>query len=143
MSTSEKLQELAERERRAEAGGGADRIAKQHAAGKLTARERVELLLDPGSFEELDKLVVHRCTDFGMEKQKFLGDGVVTGHGTVGGRTVFVYSQDFTVFGGSLSRAHAEKICKVMDLAVQNGAPVIGLSDSGGARIQEGVESLG
>ncbi len=137
------LQELAERERRAELGGGADRIAKQHQAGKQTARERVEMLLDPGSFMELDKHVVHRCADFEMEKQKFPGDGVVTGHGTIGGRLVYVFSQDFTVFGGSLSGAHAAKICKVMDLAVKTGAPVIGLNDSGGARIQEGVESLG
>jgi propionyl-CoA carboxylase beta chain len=143
MSYLKKLEELAERERKAEAGGGADRIAKQHAAGKLTARERIELLLDPGSFVELDKFVVHRCTDFEMENQKFLGDGVVTGYGTVGGRTVYVFSQDFTVFGGSLSGAHASKICKVMDMALKTGAPVIGLNDSGGARIQEGVESLG
>jgi propionyl-CoA carboxylase beta chain len=139
----DQLRELAERETRAEAGGGAERVAKQHAAGKLTARERVELLLDPGSFVELDKFVVHRCSDFEMEKQKFLGDGVVTGYGTVGGRTVYVFSQDFTVFGGSLSGAHASKICKIMDLALKTGAPVIGLNDSGGARIQEGVESLG
>ncbi|MCC7441983.1 MAG: acyl-CoA carboxylase subunit beta [Bdellovibrionales bacterium] len=143
MSYQEKLQNLAERERRAEAGGGSDRVAKQHAAGKLTARERIELLLDAGTFEELDKLVVHRCTDFGMEKERVPGDGVVTGHGRVHGRPVFVFSQDFTVFGGSLSGAHAAKICKVMDLAVKNGAPLIGLNDSGGARIQEGVDSLG
>lgn len=139
----DQLRELAERERRAEEGGGADRQAKQHAAGKLTARERLELLLDPGSFVELDKFVVHRCTDFEMENQKFPGDGVVTGYGTVFGRTVYAFSQDFTVFGGSLSGAHASKICKVMDLALKTGAPVIGLNDSGGARIQEGVESLG
>src|ERR1700731_4402839 len=112
-----KLAELAEKEKLAEAGGGSDRVAKQHAAGKLTARERVELLLDPGSFVELDKFVTHRCSDFDMEDQKFLGDGVVTGFGTVGGRTIYVFSQDFTVFGGSLSGAHASKICKVMDLA--------------------------
>ncbi|MDR3606604.1 MAG: acyl-CoA carboxylase subunit beta [Oligoflexia bacterium] len=139
----DRLRDLAEREQRAEAGGGAERVAKQHAAGKLTARERVELLLDPGSFVELDKFVTHRCVDFEMDQQKFLGDGVVTGFGTVGGRTVYLFSQDFTVFGGSLSGAHASKICKVMDLALKAGAPVIGLNDSGGARIQEGVESLG
>ncbi len=123
-------------------GGGAARVAKQHEAGKLTARERVDLLLDPGSFVELDRFVVHRCTDFDMDKQKVLGDGVVTGWGTIDGRKVVVFAQDFTVFGGSLSSAYAQKICKVMDLAVRIGAPVIGLNDSGGARIQEGVESL-
>lgn len=143
MSYLEKLRELAEREKRAEAGGGSDRAARQHAVGKLTARERIELLLDPGSFIELDKFVVHRCSDFEMESQRFLGDGVVTGYGTICGRTVFLFSQDFTVFGGSLSGAHASKICKVMDLALKTGAPLIGLNDSGGARIQEGVESLG
>ena len=143
MSYIDKLRELAEKEHLAEAGGGAERVAKQHASGKLTARERVELLLDPGSFVELDKFVTHRCADFGMQDQKFLGDGVVTGYGTIGGRKVCVFSQDFTVFGGSLSGAHASKICKVMDLAVKTGVPVIGLNDSGGARIQEGVESLG
>src|SRR5258708_7516052 len=121
MSYLDRLRELAERERLAEAGGGAERVAKQHAAGKLTARERLELLLDPGSFIELDKFVVHRCYDFEMEKQKFLGDGVVTGYGTIQGKTVYVFSQDFTVFGGSLSGAHASKICKVMDLAVKTG----------------------
>jgi len=139
----EKLRELAERETRAEAGGGVERIRRQHEAGKLTARERLELLLDPGSFVELDKFVVHRCTDFGMDGQRYPGDGVVTGYGTIGGRRVCVFSQDFTVFGGSLSSSHASKICKVMELAVRLGAPVIGLNDSGGARIQEGVESLG
>jgi propionyl-CoA carboxylase beta chain len=123
-------------------GGGQDRIDKQHAAGKLTARERIDALLDPGSFVELDKFVTHRCTDFGMEKQAILGDGVVTGHGTIDGRTVCVFAQDFTVFGGSLSGAYASKIVKVMDLATKIGVPVIGLNDSGGARIQEGVESL-
>jgi propionyl-CoA carboxylase beta chain len=143
MSQLEKLRELATREKQAEVGGGRERIEKQHAAGKLTARERLELLLDPGSFVELDKFVTHRCADFEMQDQKFLGDGVVTGYGTIRGRTVCVFSQDFTVFGGSLSGAHASKICKVMDLAVKTGAPVIGLNDSGGARIQEGVESLG
>ncbi|MBS1961920.1 MAG: acyl-CoA carboxylase subunit beta [Bdellovibrionales bacterium] len=143
MSFTQKLQELNERKRQSEAGGGEERLAKQHAAGKLTARERIELLLDPGSFVELDQFVTHRCTDFEMDKQKFLGDGVVTGYGTVNGRTIFLFSQDFTVFGGSLSGAHATKICKVMDLALKAGAPVVGLNDSGGARIQEGVESLG
>jgi propionyl-CoA carboxylase beta chain len=143
MSYTEKLQELAERDRKAEAGGGVERVAKQHSSGKLTARERIELLLDPGSFIELDKYVVHRCADFEMEDQKFLGDGVVTGYGTIGGRTVYLFSQDFTVFGGSLSGAHASKICKVMDMALKTGSPLIGLNDSGGARIQEGVESLG
>ncbi len=123
-------------------GGGEGRIKKQHESGKLTARERVDLLLDAGSFVEMDRFVTHRCTDFGMEQQKFLGDGVVTGYGLVHGRTVFVFSQDFTVFGGSLSGAYAQKICKVMDLAMKVGAPIIGLNDSGGARIQEGVESL-
>ncbi|KAA0677816.1 acyl-CoA carboxylase subunit beta [Roseomonas genomospecies 6] len=124
-------------------GGGEKRIASQHAKGKLTARERIELFLDEGSFEEFDMFVQHRCNDFGMEGQKVPGDGVVTGHGTVNGRLVFVFSQDFTVFGGSLSEAHAEKICKIMDQAMKVGAPVIGLNDSGGARIQEGVASLG
>ncbi len=136
-------QVLKEREALAELGGGQARIQKQHEAGKLTARERLDFLLDSGSFVELDKFVTHRCTDFGMESQKFYGDGVVTGYGTINGRKVCVYSQDFTVFGGSLSGAHANKICKVMDLALKTGVPVIGLSDSGGARIQEGVESLG
>ncbi len=136
-------QRLEDRIRVARQGGGSDRIAKQHAAGKLTARERIEILLDPGTFTEMDAFVTHRCTDFAMEKQKFPGDGVVTGHGKINGRTVFLFSQDFTIFGGSLSGAHASKICKLMDLALKTGAPVIGLNDSGGARIQEGVESLG
>ncbi len=126
----------------AERGGGEERIAKQHDAGKLTARERIDLFLDPGSFVELDKFKTHRCADFGMQKQKILGDGVVTGYGLVEGRQVFVFAQDFTVFGGSLSGAYSEKICKVMDRAMQVGCPVIGLNDSGGARIQEGVVSL-
>src|SRR5690606_34843938 len=129
-------------ERQAELGGGEARIAKQHEAGKLTARERIELLLDPGSFCELDKFVTHRATDFGMGNKKIPGDGVVTGYGTVDGRKIFVFAQDFTVFGGSLSGAYAQKICKIMDLATSVGAPVVGLNDSGGARIQEGVESL-
>ena len=124
-------------------GGGQKRINKQHEKGKLTARERLELLLDPGSFVEFDAFVTHRSYDFGLEEERYLGDGVVTGHGRIDGRTVFVFSQDFTVFGGSLSEAHAEKICKIMDLAAKVGAPVIGINDSGGARIQEGVASLG
>jgi propionyl-CoA carboxylase beta chain len=124
-------------------GGGEKRIEAQHSKGKLTARERISLLIDPGTFEELGMLVTHRSTNFGLDKQKFLGDGVVTGYGKVNGRLVYVFSQDFTVLGGSLAEAHAEKICKIMDLALENGAPVIGLNDSGGARIQEGVVSLG
>src|SRR5277367_3218346 len=127
---------------RALLGGGVDRIKKQHESGKLTARERIDLLLDPGSFVELDRFVTHRCTDFGMQEQRVLGDGVVTGYGMVDGRKVLVFAQDFTVFGGSLSGAYAQKICKVMDLAMKVGAPIVGLNDSGGARIQEGVESL-
>src|SRR5690554_2557359 len=126
----------------AEQGGGEARIKRQHDAGKYTARERIDLLLDPGTFVELDKLKTHRCADFGMQNKKIPGDGVVTGYGKVDGRTVYVFSQDFTVFGGSLSGAYAEKICKIMDLATKTGAPVIGLNDSGGARIQEGVQSL-
>ncbi len=136
------LAELEARRETARAGGGAARVAAQHAKGKLTARERVELLLDDGSFEEFDMFVVHRCVDFGMEGDRPPGDGVVTGWGTVNGRQVYVYAQDFTVFGGSLSETHAAKICKIMDMAIQNGAPVIGIADSGGARIQEGVASL-
>ncbi|MDH5642639.1 MAG: acyl-CoA carboxylase subunit beta [Gemmatimonadota bacterium] len=139
----DKLEHLEQLREDSELGGGAERIAAQHKKGKLTARERIDVLLDPGSFVELDRFVTHRSTDFGLEKQKPLGDGVVTGYGSIDGRNVYVFSQDFTVFGGSLAEAHAEKICKVMDLAVQNGAPVIGLNDSGGARIQEGVVSLG
>jgi propionyl-CoA carboxylase beta chain len=138
-----KLEVLKERSQQAEAGGGKTRVEKQHAAGKLTARERIDFLLDEGTFEEFDKLVIHRSHDFGLEEQIYPGDGVVTGHGLIDGRRVFVFAQDFTVFGGSLSETHAEKICKVMDLAVKVGAPVIGLNDSGGARIQEGVVSLG
>ncbi|CCG42943.1 acyl-CoA carboxylase subunit beta [Magnetospirillum molischianum] len=136
------VRQLEEKRNRARLGGGTKRIASQHAKGKLTARERIELLLDKDSFEEWDMFVEHRCHDFGMAEQSIPGDGVVTGYGTVNGRLVFVFSQDFTVFGGSLSEAHAEKICKIMDKAVQVGAPVIGLNDSGGARIQEGVASL-
>ena len=134
---------LADLERRAELGGGADRLERQHASGKLTARERIDLLFDPGTFEELDKLVTHRCRDFGMEQQIIPGDGVVSGHGLIDGRQVFAFAQDFTVFGGSLSETNAEKIVKIMDLAMQLGAPIVGLNDSGGARIQEGVMSLG
>jgi propionyl-CoA carboxylase beta chain len=133
---------LAEKRAEAAAGGGPARVAKQHEKGKLTARERLEVLLDPGSFREVDQLVEHQCADFGMEEQHIAGDGVVTGRGTINGRLVFVFSQDFTVFGGSLSKMHAAKICKIMDQAMKVRAPVIGLNDSGGARIQEGVDSL-
>ena len=143
MSIDERLKKLEEMNAQALLGGGEARIERQHAAGKLTARERVELLFDPGSFVEIDKFVVHRCTDFEMDEQKILGDGVITGYGKVEGRQVFVFAQDFTVFGGSLSGAFAEKICKVMDLAAKAGGPVIGLNDGAGARIQEGVASLG
>jgi acetyl-CoA carboxylase carboxyltransferase component len=143
VSTADKHARLAALRREATLGGGERRIEQQHARGKLTARERLDLLLDENSFSELDALVTHRASDFGLDAQRILGDGVVTGFGRIDGRLVFVYSQDFTVFGGSLSEAHAEKICKVMDLAMEAGAPIIGLSDSGGARIQEGVVSLG
>ncbi|MCH7707686.1 MAG: acyl-CoA carboxylase subunit beta [Myxococcales bacterium] len=143
MSIDERLKKLEEMNAKALLGGGEARIERQHAAGKLTARERVELLFDPGSFVEIDKFVVHRCTDFEMDEQKILGDGVITGYGKVEGRQVFAFAQDFTVFGGSLSGAFAEKICKVMDLAAKAGGPVIGLNDGAGARIQEGVASLG
>ncbi|MGB1248666.1 MAG: acyl-CoA carboxylase subunit beta [Chitinophagales bacterium] len=139
----DKINQLQEKQDLAKLGGGEDRIKKQHEKGKLTARERIHFLLDEGSFEEIGMLVTHRATDFGLEKQKYYGDGVVTGYGTINGRMVYVFSQDFTVFGGSLSETQAEKICKIMDLAIKNGAPVIGLNDSGGARIQEGVVSLG
>jgi len=142
MSGPDRFEELRRRHARAELGGGEERIRRQHKAGKKTARERLELLLDPGSFLEIDRFVVHQSHDFGMEEQKILGDGVVTGSGRVHGRPVFVFAQDFTVFGGSLSEAYARKICKVMDLAMKTGAPIIGLNDSGGARIQEGVVSL-
>ncbi len=141
--TKNKIDFLKERSRVAEEGGGVVRLEKQKASGKMTARERVEFFLDEASFEEFDKFVVHRSTDFDMDKQKFPGDGVITGHGLVDGREVFVFAQDFTVFGGSLSETHAEKICKVMDMAMKTGSPMIGLNDSGGARIQEGVVSLG
>jgi len=142
MAVKENLQELERRNRAALLGGGEERIQRQHTEGKLTARERLDLLLDPGSFVELDRFKTHRCTDFGMAERKIPGDGVVTGHGTIEGRLVFVFSQDFTVFGGSLSGAYAEKIVKVMDLAMKAGAPVVGLNDGGGARVQEGVVSL-
>src|SRR5436853_3614068 len=137
-----KLDQLREREERAEQGGGTARVEKQHAAGKMTARERIDFLLDEGTFQEFDMLVEHRSRDFGLEKQKYPGDGVVTGHGLIDGRKVFVFAQDFTVCGGSLSETHAEKICKIMDQAMNVGAPVIGLNDSGWARIQDGVASL-
>ena len=137
------MEQLEAMREKARMGGGQKRIDAQHSKGKLTARERIDLLLDPGSFEEWDMFVEHRCTDFGMEQEHIPGDGVVIGYGTVNGRLVFVFSQDFTVFGGSLSETHAEKICKLMDHAMKVGAPVIGLNDSGGARIQEGVASLG
>src|SRR5437016_9094065 len=143
MSMREKLDLLQHKRAEAELGGGADRIKTQHDKGKLTARERLDALLDPGSFVELDRFVTHRASDFGLADECDLGEGVVTGHGRIDGRLVYVFSQDFTVFGGSLSETHAEKMCKVMDLAVRNGAPIIGLNDSGGARIQEGVVSLG
>jgi len=140
---SNKIEILQKKQAEANLGGGLDRIEKQHKGGKLTARERIHFLLDPDSFEEIGLLVTHRSTDFGMEKQLVLGDGVITGYGTINSRLVYVFAQDFTVFGGSLSETHAEKICKIMDMAIKNGAPVIGLNDSGGARIQEGVSSLG
>ena len=142
MSREEKFRELDERLEAARKGGGEERVERQHKAGKFTARERLDLLLDEGSFREIDPFVTHRCTNFGMEKKLIPGDGVVTGYGSVDGRLVYVFAQDFTVFGGSLSMAHGEKICKIMDLAMKNGAPVVGLNDSGGARIQEGVWSL-
>lgn len=142
-SLQEKFEELERKNEEALRGGGEKRIEQQHAKGKLTARERIELLLDEGSFEELGKFVMHRARDYGLDKEHYLGDGVITGYGAIDGRQVYVYSQDFTVFGGSLSETHAEKICKIMDLAMKNGAPIIGLNDSGGARIQEGVVSLG
>src|SRR5688572_31890188 len=136
------IQKLERLEKLADAGGGTERQRRQKESGKLTARERVELLFDPGTFEEVDKLVTHRCRDFGMEEQVVPGDGVVAGHGLVDGRQVFAFAQDFTVFGGSLSETNAAKIVKVMDLAVKLGSPIVGLNDSGGARIQEGVLSL-
>src|ERR1700758_2057529 len=143
MTMREKLDLLQQKRAESELGGGAERIAAQHEKGKMTARERLDVLLDPGTFVELDRFVTHRSTDFGLADQKYLGDGVVTGYGRIEGRLANVFAQDFTGFGGSLSEAHAEKICKVMDLALKTGAPIIGLNDSGGARIQEGVVSLG
>jgi propionyl-CoA carboxylase beta chain len=143
MSIEEELNQLEQKRSQAKLGGGQKRIEAQHKKGKLTARERIELLVDPNSFEEFDMFVTHRSTDFGLAEQKFLGDGVITGCGKINGRLVYVFSQDFTVFGGSLSETHAEKICKIMDMAMKIGAPMIGLNDSGGARIQEGVVSLG
>ncbi|HLN85524.1 MAG TPA: carboxyl transferase domain-containing protein [Candidatus Limnocylindrales bacterium] len=142
MTTTKNLDRLSDLNQKAEAGGGAERARRQHEQGKLLARERLDILLDSGSFVELDRLRTHHSTDFGLDKQKFLGDAVVTGFGAVDGRLVYVYSQDFTVFGGSLSRVVADKICKVMDMAMKSGAPIIGINDSGGARIQEGVDSL-
>src|SRR5918992_914652 len=142
MTINNNFEKLRELNQKAEAGGGEGRARRQHEQGKLLARERLEILLDSGSFVELDRLRTHHSTDFGLDKQKFLGDAVVTGYGAIDGRLVYVYSQDFTVFGGSLSGVVAEKICKIMDLAMKNGAPIIGINDSGGARIQEGVMSL-
>ena len=142
MSTPKPILELREKREKAQLGGGPKRIASQHEKGKLTARERINLLVDPDSFEEFDMFVTHRCTNFDMEKQVYPGDGVVTGSATVNGRLVYVFAQDFTVIGGSLSIAYAEKICKIMDMALKNGCPVIGLNDSGGARIQEGIDAL-
>lgn len=142
MTLEKKIKDIKKRSDLAELGGGKERIEDQHRAGKLTARERIGLLLDEGSFQEMDKFVVHQCHDFGMDKKRIYGDGVVTGYGTIGGRTVFLFAQDFTVFGGSLSETYGKKICKIMDLAMKAGAPIIGLNDSGGARIQEGMASL-
>ncbi|MDD3152353.1 MAG: carboxyl transferase domain-containing protein, partial [Bacteroidales bacterium] len=142
MNNQEQLNQLIELRQKAQLGGGVGRIEAQHAKGKFTARERILMLLDEGSFEEYDMFVTHRCNNFGLEKQLFLGDGVVTGHGTIDGRIVYVFSQDFTVMGGSLSETFAQKICKIMDQALKVGAPLIGINDSGGARIQEGVTSL-
>ena len=142
MTVTSNFDKVRELNQKAEAGGGAQRAQRQHEQGKLLARERLDILLDSGSFVELDRFRTHECSDFGMDQQKFLGDAVVTGFGAIDGRLVYAYSQDFTVFGGSLSGVVAEKICKVMDMAVKNGAPIIGINDSGGARIQEGVTSL-
>jgi acetyl-CoA carboxylase carboxyltransferase component len=143
MSHQKKIEDLRSRKAKGRLGGGEERIAAQHKRGRLTARERIDLLMDKGSFREIDSFAVHRTNDFGLDKQKYLGDSVVTGWGTIEGRLVYVFSQDFTVFGGSLGEVHAEKVCKLMDMALKNGAPIIGLNDSGGARIQEGVVSLG
>src|SRR6184192_303580 len=143
MTMREKLELLQQKRSESELGGGPDRVKTQHDKGKMTARERLDVLLDPRTFVELDRFVTHRSTDFGLGDERYLGDGVVTGYGRIEGRLVYVFAQDFTVFGGSLSEAHAKKICNVMDQAMENGAPIIGLNDSGGARIQEGVQSLG
>src|SRR5215217_1256869 len=143
MEKLDPVQFLDDMNRRAEAGGGEDRVRRQRDAGKLTARERIDLLFDPGTFEEIDKFITHRCRDFGMSEQLIPGDGVIAGHGRINGRLAFAFAQDFTVFGGSLSETNAAKIVKVMDLALKMGAPIVGLNDSGGARIQEGVLSLG
>ena len=143
MAIEDKIKELMEMREKARLGGGEKRIEAQHQKGKYTARERIEMLLDEGSFEEFDMFVTHRTHEFGLESQSFLSDGVVTGYGTIDGRLVYIFSQDFTVFGGSLSEMYAQKICKVMDKAMKVGAPIIGINDSGGARIQEGVRSLG
>ena len=141
-ANTDKIKQLISLREEAKRGGGEKRIESQHSKGKLTARERIEMLLDEGSFEEFDMFVTHRCTNFGIDKESYYGDGVVTGYGTIDGRLVYVFSQDFTVFGGSLSETFAAKICKVMDMAMKNGAPIIGLNDSGGARIQEAVNAL-
>src|SRR5437870_10871174 len=143
MDLEQKLHELKRRDQLAQEGGGKERRERQHKEGKMSARERIEFLLDEGTFEETDRFVTHRTNEFGLSEQKYYGDGFITGYGRIDGRLVFAFAQDFTVFGGSLSEAHAEKVCKVMDLALKNGAPMIGLNDSGGARIQEGVASLG
>src|SRR5437867_7897324 len=143
MSSKARLKGLEERRAKTKLGGGSEKIEQQHSKGKLSARERIDILVDPGSFVEMDRFVVHQTTDFGMTDKKILGDGVVTGHATVEGRRVFLFSQDFTVFGGSLGEMFAKKVCKIMDMALKAGVPVIGLNDSGGARIQEGVVSLG
>ncbi|MCI0556720.1 MAG: methylmalonyl-CoA carboxyltransferase, partial [Anaerolineae bacterium] len=143
MSSQTNIQRLRDQKAKSRLGGGAERIESQHKKGRLTARERIDLLLDKGSFREVDAFVQHRTHDFNLDKQKFMSDSVVTGWGTIEGRLVYVFSQDFTVFGGSLGEVHAEKICKIMDMAMKNGAPMIGLNDSGGARIQEGVVALG
>lgn len=142
MNTQRPLDKLRERKNKAKLGGGEKRIAEQHEKGKLTARERIALMVDADSFEEFDLFMRHQCTNFGMEDTVFDGDGVVTGSATINGRVVYIFAQDFTVFGGSLSKTYAEKICKVMDMALKNGCPLIGLNDSGGARIQEGVDAL-
>ena len=142
MSSTDKIKQLIDLREKAKAGGGEKRVESQHSKGKLTARERIQVLLDEGSFEEYDMFVTHRSHDFGLEKETYLSDGVVTGHGTIDGRVIYVYAQDFTVFGGSLSETHAQKICKILDQAMKVGAPVIGINDRGGARIQEGVKSL-